>query len=221
MPTLLSVNDLQNALDSNLAWRKKEVVALRNSAARAQISREYYCRAGSVMLCAHWEGFLRDAVRAYVDHVFAQEQHLSRLKPQFVAIHFFHDVKYASTANFPGSERHHVKLAKKIIASLADPKGRVGWTAETGGNPSSALCSDLLKSVALPPKMGYDESQWSVVKVFIDSQILKDRHKVAHGERFPVRPDEFRSRSGRLIEICEDLARLVTDAAINKSYLAS
>lgn len=216
--SLKTIERLQDRLDAQLAWRKKEIAALRNAATRAAVSREYYCRAGAVMLCAHWEGFLRIAVQSYVDHVFSQGLNIKKLKPQFVAIHFFKYVKTAGEANFPGSEQHHVKLAEKIIESFSGNCRKANWEAVTGGSPSSLVCSQLLSSIAIDPRIGYDEQKWSVAKVFIDSQILKDRHKIAHGERFPVDHEDFLSRSGRVIDMCEDLARLIVSSATSRAY---
>jgi hypothetical protein len=213
-----SLERLQDVLDGQLSWRKKEIVALRNAALRSSVSREYFCRAGSVMLCAHWEGFLKSSIQAYVDHVFSQGLPLTELKPPFVAIYFFRYVKNAADAAFPGSESHHIKLAKKIVESVSGRCSKAGWDVDTNGNPSSSVCSQVLVSVGLDPRFGYDETAWSVVKVFIDSQILKDRHKIAHGERFPVRREHFIERSERVIKLCEDLAVLVMAAAGSRSY---
>lgn len=214
-----TVEKLQDKLAAQLGWRKKEIHVLRSAAARASASRDYYSRAGSVMLCAHWEGFLRSAVSYYVDHVFSQGLGISSLKPQFVAIYFFKHVRVAGEAAFPGSELHHVKLAKKITAALGEPLRRSSWEVNTNGNPSSTICSDLLRSVALDPQIGYDNARWSVTKVFIDSQVLAHRHKIAHGERISVSGEQFMSKSRRIVEICEDVFSLVVSAAAQRSYL--
>lgn len=218
MAGLASIETLQDRLDRQLGWRKKEIAALRNAAGRASISREYYCRAGSVMLCAHWEGFLKSSVQSYVDHVFSQQLAVTELTPQFVAVYFFKHVKVAGEAGFPGSEHHHLRLAKKFMDSLSTKCVESGWKVDTGGSPSSTVCSQILRSVGLDPTLGYDETAWSVVKVFIDSQMLKERHKVAHGERFLVQHEQFQERSGRVIKLCEDLATLIIGAASARAY---
>lgn len=220
MVSLKTLDKLEDRLASQLGWRKKEIAALRTASTRASSSREYYCRAGAVMLCAHWEGFLKSAVQAYVDHVFAQGLLISQLKPPFVSIFFFKAVRVAGEAKFPGSEQHHIKLAKKIISGISSPCRQAGWTVDTEGNPSSTVLSQLLASVGLDGQMGRDATAWSVTRVFIDSQILKDRHKIAHGERVYVSHSSFVDRSNRIIEMCEDLSRLVIAAANARSYEA-
>ncbi|WP_155953110.1 MAE_28990/MAE_18760 family HEPN-like nuclease [Pseudoxanthomonas suwonensis] len=212
----MTLEALQDQLDRSLAWRKKEIAALRRAATRASTSRSYYCRAGTVMLCAHWEGFLKDAVGKYLKFVFSRNLGADRLAPPFVAIAFYGCVKRAADATFPGAEHHHIELAKKIQAG-----GRLvaDWDVSTGGNPSSAVFSDILRSIGLDPHLGKDVAEWSVLKVFIDSQILADRHKIAHGEGLPVPHEEFYGRSSRVIEICEELAGAIMKAAKSKEYL--
>lgn len=221
MPTSQSVEYLEDMLAREISWRKKEIVAFRSAADRSSSSKGYYCRAGSVMLCAHWEGFLKAAVQFYVDHVFSQSLQLDELVPPFVAIYFYKEVMGAGAAKFPGTEERHIKLARKILASASASCNRPGWKVDTEGNPSSLVTCNILASVGLDRLMGLDESGWMIQKVFIDSQLLKDRHRVAHGERYPIRGEDFRERSNRIIAMCESLLKLIVDAANSRSYRAT
>lgn len=173
------------------------------------------------MLSAHWEGFLRASVQSYVDYVFSRGLNLSQLAEPFVAIFFYREVINAAAANFPGSKEQHIKLAKKITRYLDQPCTRASWVVTTDGNPSSAVTRNILTSVGLDPRMGMDEASWSVQKVFIDSQLLKDRHKVAHGERLPISYDNFLERSDRVIHLCELLRQLILTAAASDAFMRS
>jgi hypothetical protein len=170
------------------------------------------------MLSAHWEGFLRASIQSYVDFVFSQELSLGQLIEPFVAAFFYKEVMNAATANFPGSKEQHIKLAKKITRYIDEPCRRASWVVNTEGNPSSEVTRSILTSVGLDPQMGMDEASWSVYKVFLDGQLLKDRHKVAHGERFPISPENFRERSDRVIDLCESLLRQILEAAGSGMY---
>lgn len=214
-----TMGDLADRLTGEIGWRKKEISAFRTAAARASSSQTYYCRAGSVMLCAHWEGFLRVSIQTYVDYVFSQSLRLKDLAIPFVAIYFFKEVVTAGMAHFPGSDRQHIKLAKKIEASLEGSCNRPSWTVDTEGSPGSVVTSNILASVGLDRMMGLDETEWSVQRVFIDTQLLKDRHKVAHGERYPISQSDFRKRANRVIGMCESILNLILDAAESRAYL--
>lgn len=219
MPAPQTIDDLEDRLTGEIGWRKKEISAFRTAAARASSSQTYYCRAGSVMLCAHWEGFLRASIQTYVDYVFSQSLRLKDLATPFVAIYFFREVVTAGAARFPGSDGQHIKLARKIEASLEGSCDRPSWKVDTEGSPGSVVTGNILASAGLNRMMGLDETGWSVQRVFIDTQLLKDRHKVAHGERYPISQSDFRDRSDRVIGMCELLLNLILDAAGSQAYL--
>lgn len=212
------IGRLQDKLASEIAWRKKEIVALRISATRASASQRYFCRAGAVILCAHWEGFLRAAIQHYVDFVFAQQLPIKTLSPKFVAISFYKDIKGAAEADFPGSENHCVKLARRLLEGIDIPAPKPRWRVETGGNPSSTVTSRLLLTVGLSEKLGLDEAEWATAKVFIDEQILRERHKIAHGEGLLISHGDFKVRSERILSMCESLVSLIMRSALSEDY---
>ncbi|MBR8657968.1 hypothetical protein KDH83_32135, partial [Achromobacter sp. Marseille-Q0513] len=57
------VADFQDAIQSELAWRKHEISAIKLSAVRAKETASHVFRSGQIILCAHWEGFLKCSTR--------------------------------------------------------------------------------------------------------------------------------------------------------------
>lgn len=56
-------NDLQDAIDSELAWCKRELSAVRSNIASARkFAKDTAIRAGIALLYAHWEGSIKNAV---------------------------------------------------------------------------------------------------------------------------------------------------------------
>jgi hypothetical protein len=213
-----TVEELQAQLDKELAWRKKEISGLRVSAARSDSDRRYLYRAGLVLLCAHWEGFLKRSVDLYVRHVFSQGLRISELVPVFVANAFFSDVKKAGEANFPGSEECHIRLAQRIQLGTTEVCATPTWEVKTEANPGSDILFKLLSSVGINTRLGYDDASWGTMRVFIDEQVLRDRHRVAHGDGFPVNRDEFLERAERMTRLLERLSSTVLGAAEARSY---
>jgi len=211
-----TVEYLQGKIDKDFAWRKKELVGLLRGATRASAAKSYYCRAGAVMLCAHWEGFLRKVIDLYVKHVFAQGLPILEMSDNFVAIAYYDDVVEAAKASFPGSERHHLKLARRIRQSApVNPR----WTVSTNSNPSSEVLRGLLQSVGINSELNMQAAEWTRVKTFIDSLLLGERHRVAHGDGFQVGGEVFRERFNMTLALCQRLADEVVDAARTKAYL--
>jgi hypothetical protein len=214
-----ALNRLEDTLAGDLSWRKKEIIAFRGSIARRSSTQKHFSRAGLVLLCAHWEGFLKKAVQAYVDFVFCQGIPLRKLSSKFIAISIFKDVKHAAEADYPGSELHCVRLARRMLDSLEGATSKAGWKVDTHGNASSTVTMQILSTVGLNEKLGLDDAEWFVVKAFIDEQLLKIRHKIAHGEGFPVDASDFYEKSRRVMSLFDSLHSLIMSAAVSKSYL--
>lgn len=212
------IEDLQRGLDRELAWRKKEISGLRLSAMKSDSERHYLFRAGLVLLCAHWEGFLKRGASLYLDHVFSQGLRIADLTPLMVAVAFFDDVKNASGASFPNSERHHISLARRILQGLDEVCVRPGWNISTGGNPGSELLEKILESIGVDPRLGMDGAAWGATVVFIDEQILRDRHHVAHGMSFRLSRNEFLDRAERLSSLLDALHSTIMSSAVSRSY---
>lgn len=212
------IEDLQRGLDRELAWRKKEIAGLRISAMRSDSERHYLYRAGLVLLCAHWEGFLKKGASLYLDHVFSQGLRIADLTPLMVAVAYFDDVTKASEANFPNSELHHISLARRILQGLDEVCVRPGWKVSTGGNPGSELLGKILESIGVDPRLGMDGAAWAATVVFIDEQILRDRHHIAHGMSFRLSRDEFLERAERLSKLLDALHSTIMSSAVSRSY---
>ena len=211
-----SIEQSQERLDLDLSWRKREISDWRLFVQRSE--RPQVFRAGLVILCAHWEGFLKAGIDLYIDHIRAQALPIRDLLPTLVAVAFFGDVRKAAEAAFPCSEDHHIRLAVRIQEAEA-AVWMPTWSAKVEGNPGSELLGKLLGSVGLDCNLGLDPAVWSTTKVFIDEQIVRDRHLVAHGEGFRVERREFLDRASRLLSLLDQFKALLVSAVASKAYL--
>ncbi|WP_139253414.1 MAE_28990/MAE_18760 family HEPN-like nuclease [Burkholderia ubonensis] len=215
-----TVDDFQLRIARELAWRKREISGLRLSARRSGSERGYLFRAGLVLLCAHWEGFLRNSVDLYFKHVFSQRLRLKELAPNFVAAAFFADVQRAGKADYPGSADTHGRLAQRILLGLDEIYTQSSWDIKTGGNPGTEVLARLLSSAGISPQLSFDAATWSTMKVFIDEQVVRDRHRIAHGEGFRLSQLEFLERSERMLGLLDRVSSELINAAEQKVYKA-
>lgn len=212
------VDKLQDAIQRDLAWRKHEISDIRALATRAEDASEYIFRSGQVLLCAHWEGFLKKSAKLYIDHVFSQNLKLNELIPNMVSIAYFDEVIKASTSKYPGSEDQHIRLAKKLIATINERVTTPGWNVNTEGNPGSDVLDRILKSIGIDVQLGMDNAVWATTKVFINEQLVRDRHHVAHGEGTKIGKKSLLERTERLLKLLDVLSGQLIDAAQNKIY---
>lgn len=216
--SISSVEDFQQKIARELAWRKQEISGLRMSARRSDGERAYLFRAGLVLLCAHWEGFLRNAVGLYFKHVFSQRLRIKDLAPNFVAAAFFADVQRAGKTDYPGSPETHGRLAQRILLGVDEICTQSTWDVKTDGNPGTDVLARLLASAGISPQLGFDAAAWSTMQVFINEQVVRDRHRVAHGEGFRVSRVEFLERSERMLELLDRVSSELITAAEQERY---
>ncbi|RYG56921.1 MAG: hypothetical protein EON56_03340 [Alphaproteobacteria bacterium] len=209
---------LQRSLERELSWRSDEITELCTVISEGGAQAYPLFRAGLVMLSAHWEGFLKKSVSLYLDHVFAQRLPLDQLSPPMVAVAFFNDVKHAATSNYPGSDLHHVSLARRIQQGLHTICEKPGWTVATQGNPGTDLLERILASVGLDKRLGMDEPAWAATGKFINDHVLRDRHQVAHGEGLRLTQDEILARATRLLDLLATLRLTIIEAAGAERY---
>jgi hypothetical protein len=212
-----NLEDLETKLSRSLSWRKKEMVGLILAAQSSDVNAAAIRRAAAVIFCSHWEGFLRDSINSYVEYVFSRRLGYKNLTSEFVAIALHGHVKSAADAKFPGAEQRK-KFAELIVAAMDGEIPVKTWEASTESNPSSEITIKLLTSVGLDRQLGLDEAAWSIAKVFLDSQLLKDRHAIAHGEGFQIAEDTLSDRSHRVLDLCERLTVLILRAADLEQY---
>ncbi len=210
---------LQDALQKDLAWRKRELSSIKVSATLASDADGHTFRSGHVLACSHWEGFLKKALTLYIEHVFAQKMALKKFEPFVVALAFFKDVKKAGEANYPGSTQHHLALAEVMPSVLDAHPTRATWDIDTEGNPGEKVLEKLIRSTGLDPKLGMQDATWETTKKFINEQLLKDRNAIAHGSGIPIGRTDLVERVDRLLKILDAVNDEVMACATQKRYV--
>lgn len=63
-----TVEQLEELLVQDLAWRKKEMISLKILVEKDKVNEPILLRAGIALLCAHFEGFIKRASNCYVGY---------------------------------------------------------------------------------------------------------------------------------------------------------
>ena len=80
-----SYEGLLGNLNEDIQWRKKEIADMKITL-ESMNKPNYLLRAGFVMLCAHFEGFIRFASNAYIAYISSLRLKTSELKRSIQAI---------------------------------------------------------------------------------------------------------------------------------------
>lgn len=199
-------------LDEEFAWRRKElseVSADVSSAARN--SRPARVRAGTTLLYAHWEGFVKAASEAYVEFVACRRLQYKQLCPGFLALALRTRLRaFASTDDVSA----HVAFVEFILGDLGSharlPKlGAI----KTGAN----LNSQRLKAIILT--LGLDYSPFELKEKLIDGQLLDWRNRIAHGKLMCPTLTDFELLYRETSDMLRNFKDQISNAVARRTYL--
>ncbi len=210
-----TVDKLQNLLDKDLVWRRKELIDIKlfvNSTKNPM-----FARVGIAILSAHFEGFIKQAANYYVVHVASQNLKLDSLTNNFSSLFFDKNFRGISDSNRVSVNQNFID---KFLDDYYDKRFKVKYTQDnpviqTESNPTSLVIKEILLSI------GLDYTPYETKSNYIDADLLKNRHSVVHGEKIQIEIKDFNSTFLNILKIIEMFNEQIIDAAISKLYLKS
>lgn len=205
-----NIEELERYIADELVWRRKEMTEMRAfvQGAEGQLKQRVLIRAAVALLYAHWEGFVKKTGSAYLKFVAGQGVNCGDLSYNFLAL---------AARKFGQSEgglRLGVELAKYYSENaLARAKIPHSNVVDTRSNLGSNALKDILFL------LGLDDSHFSTKMAFIDSNLVKPRNHIAHGEIMNIDSDEYEEVHAEVMELIEGFRNAVENAAATKSYL--
>lgn len=207
--------ELQDAIDSEMSWRKKELSALRaNINSSRSFAKETALRSGIALLYAHWEGAIKNIAYFYLVYVSSQKIKYDNLKPNFFALSLkreltkFGDTKKTSTHT-------------KFIEQFCEQRTKISRIPTEGViDTKSNLNSDVF--VEIMSTIGLDKSNYENDFNLIDEVLLNMRNHIAHGEHLvEISLDENRYDEihNKIFSLINQFSIQISNAASRKLYL--
>ena len=210
-----NLNDLEEKIDNELAWRKKELTSIKvdveSSEIKEKSEQSRAIRSGIAMLYAHWEGAIKSIAEFYLIYVSGLNLKYGELKNNFLAIAIknslneFEDTKKATIHN-------------KLIDNVYSKKNEISQIpCKNIIKTDSNLKMDIFKEIAAT--RGIDDNPY----MLIDQRLLGNRNKIAHGERLETldgisNPSDYIELHKTIIELIDKFAQNIKDAAQNEDY---
>lgn len=142
--------DLQQSIDSDLIWRRREAFELRaliEGASENKSKEAALLRAGVAMLYAHWEGFIKRSGTLYLQFVSNQGRKGSELTPNFLAIKFKNQLDSIWTSKKPTSAHELIDyFCHKLENKVKLPKKGL---VDTHSNLSSEVLKEINEIILL------------------------------------------------------------------------
>jgi len=214
--TIRTTQELVDALADQLVWRRKELTELRSLAdiSRANASRQAtLIRAGTALLYAHWEGFVKTSATYFLEYVSAQRRTHAELSTNFLCVILR---KQLSTA----------RLTKKVSATgdiidflLERMDSRANLPTKNVINTESNLSSLVFREILWT--LGLDEAPYATKKTLLDEKLLARRNHIAHGQSLDVSVDDYLEMHDEILALMDAFKTQIENACILKQYLRS
>ena len=210
-----TVIELQDALDSEMAWRKKELSALRSNIQSARkFAQDTALRSGIALLYAHWEGSIKNIAYYYLCYVSNLKIPYNLLKNNFFAISLKSQL---NTFEETAKSSLHKKIIDNIFLQYETPsKIPSDGVIKANSNLNSSIFCEILHTI------GINEDKYLTSYNLIDEVLLAMRNKIAHGERLDmINLDESRYYEihEKIFKLIEQFSTDIANAALLKEYL--
>ena len=206
-----TLEELIAEVDRDLAWRKKELSALRFVVEKSKKPvRTFLIRAAVALLYAHWEGFVKDAAGRYLRFVSMRRLSYSDLSPPFAALGIRNEARLLVNSVDP---EDYILRYQAFVQRQADPSALPqDGVIETGSNLNYQHFRRILSTI------GIDCAQYQTRQAMIDERLLARRNGIAHGDQ--VRPElgDYTELHDAVIDMLSKLREQIADAATAGAY---
>jgi hypothetical protein len=214
--TIRTFDDLSNSLSGNLAWRKKELLAIKyyiDLGIEDKGRLGVLSRCGIAILYAHWEGFIKIAGQNYLEFVAMQRLKNDQLSQNFLAI------SMRSTIPFSANSQKISEYGKFTNFFFENLSNHAKIPYKKGLDTESNLSSTVLKEITWC--LGIDYSPFESKEKFIDSRLLAQRNHIAHGQEIAIEPDDFKEMREITIEMMTIFKNEIENNAVLGKYMTS
>lgn len=169
------LNDLNDKLDSEISWRKKELSFIKENIHLTEgFKKETMLRAGIPLLYAHWEGFIKNAATFYLCYVSGLKIKYSELTNNFLAI----SLKNKIDQNLikPNKNSLHTEIINIILESM-NSESSIPYKdkIDTKQNLNSQAFKEIMSV------LNFDINSYELNFNLLDSKLLNMRNQIAHG----------------------------------------
>jgi hypothetical protein len=207
-----TLEELNEQLGGDLAWRKKEIATLTFLLDLAENDQKsVITRASIAMIYAHWEGFVRASAESYLTFVATRRIPYKDLNACFAIATFRRKIRGISSNDRISD---YLPLMEFLLSELDKPLN-IPTSIDTESNLSYGLFAEILSTV------GLDSSTYESKRHLIDEKLLHYRNNIAHGKAMNPDRSDFQELKENVVEILDNLRTQIEEAAISRGYRRS
>ena len=211
-----SIYDLNEYLDSELAWRKRELTTAKFLAAKAKpstLEHHVLVKYAFCLLYSHWEGFIKRAGAAYLSYLsrlgLTQREAASSILA-YCLIGRFRSV---------GDIRKFTPISAIIDDLIGPGRDALNIPWEHLSEDRSVLNPSLLQEIAHVTCIEY--TVYATKEKLLEERLIKTRHSIVHGDRVDVDWDDYQDLHSEVIDLMELFRDQVENSIALQSYKRS
>jgi hypothetical protein len=201
--------ELQDKLDQDIQWRKKEIVDFKFIIEKYRYSTRLspLVRSGIALSYAHWEGFVKMASSIFISFISIKKIPMDKMQLNFIAL------SYQKRLNKGNEIEECINLIDEILNSGNKAcKIRDKDVIDTKSNLKFHVLRDILLS------LGLDKSHFEANENFIDKKLVEPRNDIAHGTYRDIVYEDFIIVYDHIIPLMEYYKTLIENNASQGLY---
>ncbi|WP_442937717.1 MAE_28990/MAE_18760 family HEPN-like nuclease [Nonomuraea sp. SBT364] len=210
--SIRSVDELGSHLIEELKWRSAELDTWEGLASSCRHhQRTGVLRAGVALLYAHWEGYIKEAARAYLEYISLQGLRVGDLRDELAAVAL-------RTMLGSGEQSKRSSDHTSIVSALRTELQRKAHISHersmirTRSNLKFDVFEDIMHSI------GCDSSRHELQRAMINNRLVKSRNDIAHGRRLVIEVEDWIDMRTRVGAILKDVRDQIRVAAETQAY---
>lgn len=209
-----SLLELQDTLDKDIIWRKKEFTTLKFMIMDARKHEEkILIRSAITLLYSHWEGHIKHCAISYLIYLKYKAPSYKQMTHNFIQLSLGEVFRSGFSVTRFSSQKDIFEYITK------EHDGKFDIDEKMIIDTDSNLKYDVLLNIL--GQLGLNQKAYELKENFINSKLLKCRNAIVHGEQIDLKElnNTYIELEKELLSMIELFRNLVQNAANNKEYL--
>lgn len=186
----MTYDQLEQFLDEDLAWRKKEISEL--YLIYKDVEAEVLLKSLILLLYAHWEGYIKKSSKVYLKYIVEKKVQLKDLQENFKAVALKANISRCISSEESLNLENELSFMDKYLL-FQEKKFKVGINPDldqdnsiidTQSNLKPKILANIFKILGLSFK-----SAISTREHYIDTYLIRSRNTIGHGSKFKETED--------------------------------
>jgi len=207
-----TIEELYDFMSNEISWRRKELDDIRGlleANSKYDSKKKALLRAGITMLYAHWEGYIKNISKAYINFVAMRKFKYNELSGNFLALALRQRISMVNSDN--------IESLIDILGFLQNEMHvRSQGLSKEEVNTKSNLNSDVLKNIVA--SLGLDYKFFASKSNLIDVKLLAKRNSIAHGRDVLIELDDYMELMDNVLVMMGELRNQIDNAVQLKFY---